>query len=222
MLFYCADRWLQRSCRRAFIMLKLYAAPRTRAVRVVWLLEELGLPYMLQKVEFQPTTDHFFIQQTPTGKIPTLEDGEVVMCESGAMIEYVLERYGAGLLAPAIGSPERAAYLQWLHYAESTAFSPLGIVIWLTVYRQDSADHPDLVRDARDRAGTALRFIESELGRRDYLAGDAFTAADIMMGFTLLAARTLGVLDNHPGLQVYLQRITDRPAFARTLEVLPF
>ncbi len=202
-------------------MLKLYAAPRTRAVRIVWLLEELGLPYQLEVVDFLPTTSSFFIQNTPTGKLPTLEDGAAVICESGAMVEHILERYGNGRLAPPDGSPDRPYYLQWLHYAESTAFAPLGVVIWLTVYRQDAADHPALVEDARQRAATAFSFVNDALEGRAYLVGDAFTAADIMMGFTLLAARTLGVLDACPALPAYLERICARPAFGRALEKLP-
>jgi glutathione S-transferase len=202
-------------------MLKLYAAPRTRAVRIVWLLEELGLPYQLEVVEFQPTTSSFFIQNTPTGKLPTLEDGAAVICESGAMVEHILERYGEGRLAPAPGTPERPYYLQWLHYAESTAFAPLGVVIWLTVYRQDAADHPALVEDARRRAATAFSYVNEAVAGSDYLVGDAFTAADIMMGFTLFAARTLGVIDDYSGLLAYLERISARPALGRTLEKLP-
>ncbi len=202
-------------------MIRLYAAPRTRAVRVVWLLEELALPYELEMVEFEPTISSFFIQKTPTGKIPTLEDGAVQICESGAIIEYLLERYGNGALAPAPGTPARAEYLQWLHYAESTAFPPLGIVIWLTLYRQDAADHPALIEDASNRARTAFRFAETHLGDRPYLIGEDFTAADVMMGFTLFAAKSLGVLDGAPKLQAYLDRISSRDAFRRTLEQLP-
>jgi glutathione S-transferase len=190
-------------------------------VRIVWLLEELGLPYELEIVEFQPTASKFFIQKTPTGKIPTLEDGDAIMCESGAIIEYVLERYGDGRLAPPIGSPDRAAYLQWLHYAEATAFPPLGIVIWLTVYRQDAARHPSVVEDARARAGMALDVVEARLAETDFLAGSVFSAADIMMGFTLFAAMTLDLLGERPNLIAYLGRLQQREAFGKTLEILP-
>ena len=133
-------------------MLKVYYAPRTRAVRVIWLLEELGLPYSLARVEFMPTTREFFIQKSPLGKLPKLEDGDVVICESDAIVEYILERHGAGRLAPAIGSPNRPALLQWLHFAESTAFSPLGIVVWLSRYRKDVAEHAKLIAKARARS----------------------------------------------------------------------
>ncbi|MEE8311961.1 MAG: glutathione S-transferase family protein, partial [Candidatus Binatia bacterium] len=175
-------------------MIKLYHAPRTRSVRILWLLEELGLPYELERGKFAPTSATFFQQNTPFGKYPTIEDGDIVMCESGAIVEYILERYGEGRLAPALGTPERAAYLQWLHFAESTAFPPLGIVVWLSRYRDDAADNADLLKDARARAEVGFDFLQRELGQRTYLIGDEFTAADVMMGFTLAAAAVVDVL----------------------------
>jgi glutathione S-transferase len=200
-------------------VIKLYYAPRTRAVRVVWLLEELGLPYELVRVPFQPPATKFFVQSSPTGKIPTLEDGDVSMCESGAIVEYLLERYGAGRLAPPIGSPDRARFLQWLHFAESTAFPPLGIVVWLVLYRGNSPDEAKLIADARERAAAGFEFLERELGDSTYLLGKEFTAADIMMGFTLVAARQLGVLsaERFPGLTAYLGRLLQRPALQKTI-----
>lgn len=199
-------------------MIKLWFAPRTRAVRILWLLEELGLPYELERVEFLPTAQRFFQQRTPLGKLPVLEDGDVVMGESGAIVEYLLERYGEGRLAPPPGSPARAAFLQWLHFAESTAFPPLGIVVWLTLYRDDHARHADLVADARARAASGLEFLERELGEKPYLLGDEFSAADVMMGFTLFAARLLGVLDERfPQLGRYLERLEERPAYQKAV-----
>jgi glutathione S-transferase len=200
-------------------VIKLYYAPRTRAVRVVWLLEELGLPYELVRVPFQPPATKFFVQSSPTGKIPTLEDGDVTMCESGAIVEYLLERYGAGRLAPPVGSPERARFLQWVHFAESTAFPPLGIVVWLVLYRGNSPDEAKLIADARERAAAGFEFLERELSDRTYLLGKDFTAADIMMGFTLVAAQQLGVLtaERFPGLTAYLGRLLQRPALQKTI-----
>lgn len=199
-------------------MIKLYYAPRTRSVRVRWLLEELGLPYELVRVEFLPTARRFFAQQTPFGKLPVVEDGDVVMFESGAIVQYLLERYGKGRLAPPPGAAERAAFLQWMHFAESTAFPPLGVLVWLTVYRDDARQHPALVEDARERAATGLDFLERQLGENAYLLGGAFSAADIMMGFTLGAARILGVLDaRHPRLGRYLARLQARPAFQKAI-----
>ena len=195
-------------------MIKLYFAPRTRAVRVLWLLEELGLPYELKRVEFRPPVGNFFSQPTPLGKLPTIEDGEVVMCESGAIVEYILERHGGGRLAPLVGSPERGPFLQWLHFSESTAFPPLGIIVWLTAYRPDGDDHAVIVADARVRASAGLEFLARGLGDGPYLLGEEFSAADIMMGFTLVAARALGVLDDrYPTLLEYVTRLQARPAF---------
>jgi len=199
-------------------MIKLYHSGRTRSVRVLWLLEELGLPYELERVEFFPTSDAFFQQKTPTGKLPTIEDGDVVMCESGAIVEYILECYGEGRLAPPVGTPLRAQFLQWLHYAEGTAFPPLGIVIWLTRYRDDSGEHETLIADARTRAAGGLAFLERELGDKKYLLGDDFSAADIMMGFTLVAAQLIGVLDDrHPVLQAYTARLQARPKLQKVI-----
>jgi len=199
-------------------MIKLYHAPRTRSIRVLWLLEELGLPYELETVEFLPPSTRFFAQKTPLRKLPTIEDGDVVMCESGAILEYILERYGEGRLAPPVGSPLRAAYLQWLHFAESTAFPPLGIVVWLLRYRGDATEYAPLIEDARSRAAAGFGFLEAGLGQKDYLLGDEFSAADIMTGFTLGAARMLGMLDErYPHLQGYIARLETRPAYQKAV-----
>lgn len=199
-------------------MIKLYFAPRTRAVRVLWLLEELELPYALERVEFLPPAQTFFAQKTPLGKLPTVEDGEVLMCESGAIVEYLLERYGQGRLAPPPGSRERARYLQWLHFAESTAFPPLGILVWLSRYRSDGERHADLISDTRERAAASFDFLEREFGSGPYLLGAELSAADIMLGFTLEAAQALGVLSGrHPGVQAYLARLEARPGFQKAL-----
>jgi len=201
-------------------LIKLYYAPRTRSVRIAWLLEELEVPYRLERVEFQPPSRDFFVQRTPLKKLPTIEDGDVVMAESGAIVEYVLERYGNGRLAPPIGSSQRPAYLQWLHFAESTAFPPLGIVVWLTLYRTDAADHPALIDDARARAAAGFGVVERALDGKTYLLGDTFSAADVMMGFTLIAGRMLGVVDaRYPAIARYIEALQARPALQRTLAI---
>jgi glutathione S-transferase len=138
------------------------------------------------------------------------------MCESGAIVEYILEQYGEGRLSPPIHSPKRAEFLQGLHFAESTAFPPLGIVVWLTVYRDDAAGHPEVVADARARATAGLDFLERGLGENLYVLGDRFSAADVMLGFTLAAARLLGFLsDRHPRTNAYLDRLESRPAYQK-------
>jgi glutathione S-transferase len=193
-------------------MLTLWYAPRTRSIRVRWLLEELGVPYALRRVDFN-RPERMFAQDTPLGKFPVIEDDGVTICESGAIVEYVLERYGEGRLAPPIGNPSRGPFLQWIHYAEATAFAPLGVVIWHTLYAGDADTIPTVMESARDRARSALDFVEQSLGDRDHLVG-AFTAADVMMGFTRRAAVLLGVLDDrYPRLLRYVARLEARPAY---------
>ena len=197
-------------------MIELYFAPLTRSVRILWLLEELGLPYELKRVTFQPPAARFFGQDTPTRKLPTIVDGDVTMCESGAIVEYILEKYGEGRLAPAIGTPARAAFLQWVHFAESTAFPPVGIVVWLMRYRGQRESEAELLEDARERAASGFEYLEESMGDSKYLVGDDFTAADVMMGFTLVAASVLGLLDErYPRLRAYLALLQARPAFQK-------
>jgi glutathione S-transferase len=194
-------------------MIALYFAPRTRSVRVRWLLEELGVPYELRRVTFN-VPKQTFDQDTPLGKFPVLEDGDVTICESGAIVEYLVERYGKGRLAPPIGSPLRGPYLQWIHFAEATAFAPLGVIVWHTLYQQDADAVPQVITGARTRAHAALAFVERALTGKEYLLGAEFSAADVMMGFTLIAARIFGVLDDrYPNIARYLARLESRPAF---------
>jgi glutathione S-transferase len=197
-------------------MLTLHYAPRTRAVRIRWLFEELGLPHQLRRVPFVPPSA-VFSQSTPSGKFPVLEDGEVVIAESGAILEYVLERYGDGRLAPPIGSPARGAFLQWVHFAESTAYPPLGNIIWFTFYRQDADALPAVIEDARERAHGGLAVVERALLDKDYLLGRAFSGADVMMGFTIAAATLLGLVsdDRYPNIAAYFRRLEARPAYQR-------
>jgi glutathione S-transferase len=144
----------------------------------------------------------------------------MVMCESGAIVEYIVERYGEGRLAPPIGSPLRGPYLQWLHFAESTAFPPLGVIVWHSLYQGDAAEIPQVIDGARERAHGGLAFVASALADKDYLLGKDFSAADVMMGFTLVAARVLGVLDDrYPDLTRYLASLESRPAFRTAAEI---
>jgi len=115
-----------------------------------------------------------------------------------------------------VGSPQRGEFLQWLHFAESTLFSPLGIVVWLVVYRGEAESQAELVEDARARAAMGFDFLEASLGDRSWVLGDAFSAADIMLGFTLAAARLVGVLDDrYPRVNAYFARLEERPAFQK-------
>jgi glutathione S-transferase len=201
------------------VMLKLWFAPRTRAVRVRWLLEELGVPHELARVDFNRPS-HTFAQNTPLGKLPVIEDDGVTIGESGAIVEYILERYGNGRLAPPIGAAPRGEFLQWVHFAESTAFPPIGVIVWHTLYEQNADRFPEVMASARARALEALGFVDKRLEGRDYLLGKEFSGADVMMGFTLFAARALGVLDDgYPNVTRYLAQLEQRPAFQKAAEL---
>jgi glutathione S-transferase len=197
-------------------MLKLYHSPRTRSVRIYWLLEELGLPYELQVVEFTPPAGKTFAQQTPFGKLPALRDGDLEMFESGAILEYLLERYGQGRLAPAPGTAERGPFFQWIHFAEATAFPPLGNMAWHTMFRRDADTMPNAMADYRTWAVGALDVLEHALAGKSYLLGAEFSGADIMMGYTVQVAKWFGMLgDAYPNLNAYLTRLQARPAFQK-------
>lgn len=200
-------------------MIKLYHAPLSRSVRIVWLLEELELPYELVSQELEPTTPQPFAQKTPTGKVPTLEDGEVVLFESGAILEYVLECYGEGRLAPAVGSPERALFLQWVHFADSTAFTGLGNITWHRRFRQDEEQVADAIADYTTWVEASLAALERGLEGRNYLLGADFSGADIMVGYTILVAKAYGLVgEARPNVAAYLDRLTRRPALRAALK----
>jgi glutathione S-transferase len=200
-------------------MIKLYHAPLSRSVRVVWLLEELGLPYELRSAPLEPPAPKPFAQKTPTGKVPTIEDDGVTMFESGAILEYVLEKYGDGRLAPPPGSPLRGPFLQWVHFAE-TAFTGLGNIAWHTRVKQDADRVADAVADYARWAEASLDALERELADKPFLLGDEFSGADIGVGYTVLVAKALGLVgEAHPAVDAYLARLTERPALRRALQV---
>jgi len=199
-------------------MIVLYHAPRTRSVRIHWLLEELGIPYRLEVLDFVPPASGPFAQRTPFGKFPAIEDGDVKMFESGAIVEYVIDRYGKGRLAPAPGTSARAAYLQWVHFAEATAFPPLGNIAWHLMFRQDAEQVPGAMADYRGWAQAALDVVERALAGKDYLLGGELSGADIMMGYTVIVAKWLGLVDErHANVAGYVARLEERPAFRATV-----
>ena len=199
-------------------MLKLHFAPLTRSVRIRWFLEELGLEYELLRSEYNRDGSRGFAQNTPSGQYPYIEDGDVALSESGAIVQYLLERYGNGQLEPPIGSKDRAAYLYWLHFAEGTAANAINTTVWLTVYRDDADRHQEIISAVRDSANTVFNEIEAALATQPYITGNDFSAADIMMGFTLGSAKWLQLLtDAHPKTLEYVDRLFARPALQKSL-----
>jgi len=214
-------------------MLTLHHLNNSRSQRVLWLLEELGVPYELKRYERDPKTmlaPAALKAVHPLGKSPVITDGALTLAETGAIIEYIVERYGEGRLIPAAGTPERLLYRYWLHYAEGSVMPVLLLV--LIFNRIATGPLPFFARPiarrivARVHAAFIdpqlklhLDFMESELGRRPWFAGPDFTAADIQMSFPLEAAAVRAGLDaSRPKLHAFLDRVHDRPAYRRALE----
>lgn len=215
-------------------MLTVHHLNNSRSQRILWLLEELGLPYDIVRYQRDAKTmlaPPELRKVHPLGKSPvvTTDDG-LTLAESGAIIETVVERYGQGRLAPAAGSPEALRYRYWLHYAEGSAMPPL--LLKLVFDKIENTPMPFFVKpiakaiSGKAKSGfitpqitTHLDFMEAELGKSLWFAGDAFTGADIQMSFPVEAAQARGGLNaSRPKLMAYLERIHARPAYQRALE----
>ena len=196
-------------------MITLYHAPMSRSVRVRWLLEELAIPYQLELRKLGQLKEPDYLAVHPMGKVPAIRDGDLVLFESGAIVQYVLETYGGGRLEPKRGSPERPLFLQWLHFAEATVTPPLGDLVQHTLLRPEAERIAALVPDATKRAGNALALVDRALAGRSWLLSD-FSAADVMLGYSVaLASFVKLVSDATPNVKAYLARCRERPAFQK-------
>jgi glutathione S-transferase len=214
-------------------MIVVHHLNNSRSQRVLWLLEELGLEYQIKPYQRDRKTmlaPPELREVHPLGKSPVITDGELTLAESGAILEYLAGRYGAGRFAPADGTPERLRYSYWMHFAEGSAMPPL--LMKLVFDRIKAAPMPFFVKPvARVIAERALHsfvlpnlernldFMEGELAKSEWFAGAQFSAADVQMSFPLEAARARGGLDDRrPRLMAFLERIHSRPAYLRALE----
>lgn len=201
-------------------MLKLHFAPNSRAVRTLWLLEELGLPYELNRMEFHPkdlkSDEHR--QRHPLGRIPVLEDGDITIWESGAIADYILERHKNGGLKPSPDAPNFPEFLQWFHYCEGMVMPPINTIIVHTILLPPERRDETALGQAQRLLAKAIQPIEEAMVGKEYLAG-AFTAADTMLGHSIMMSQRLGVLtDDHPNLQAYIERLKARPALQKAFE----
>jgi glutathione S-transferase len=202
-------------------MLKLHFAPNSRAGRIVWLLEELGLDYELNQMAFHPkdlkSDEHR--KRHPLGRIPVLEDGDVSIYESGAIVEYVMARYGEGGLKPAVDAPEFPEYLQWFHYCEGMVMPPINTIMVHTVLLPPDRRNPETLGQAQRLLSRAVEPVNAALEGREYLIGN-FSAADIMLGHSLFMANRLGqVSDELSNIKDYVKRIEARPAFQTAINL---
>jgi glutathione S-transferase len=214
-------------------MLTVHHLNNSRSQRVLWLLEELGVPYEVKRYERDAKTllaPPALLAVHPLGKSPVITDGEHTIAESGAIVEYLVDRYGGGRLIPAAGSAERLRYTYWLHYAEGSAMPPLLMKLIFDRVAGAPAPWPmNLVaRGIAAKVQTGfigpqlklhLDYLDQELRRSEWFAGADFTAADVQMSFPLeAAAKRAGLDDSRPHLMAFLKRIHERAAYARALE----
>lgn len=189
-------------------MLKLYYAPRTRALRPRWVLEELGVPYELVRIDLAARENRrpHYLAVHPLGSVPALDDGGMVVLESSAICAYLAEKFSDRGLTPAFGTKERGQLLQWIVYA-TTTLEPA-----LVALSKPGAD----VLEA-DRWRDACAVIESALGEREFLVGDGFTVADVVIGAVIWWARSAGKIEKDSLLGRYGARLRQRPAAGRAL-----
>jgi glutathione S-transferase len=214
-------------------MIIVHHLNNSRSQRILWLLEELGLPYEVKRYQRDAKTmlaPPELRAVHPLGKSPVISDGEVTLAESGAIVEYLASRYGSGNLKPRENTPEHLRYTYWMHFAEGSAMPPL--LLKLIFDRIETGPMPFFVRPvARSIAQRVkgqmvvpnlqrqLDYMEGELAKSEWFAGPAFSAADIQMSFPLEAAASRGGLnESRPKLWAFLKRIHERPAYQRALE----
>jgi len=214
-------------------MITVHHLNNSRSQRILWLLEELGLPYEIKRYQRDAKTmlaPPELRAVHPLGKSPVISDGELTIAESGAIVQYLASRYGNGILIPKSDTPEHLRFVYWMHFAEGSAMPPL--LMKLIFDRMETGPMPFFVRPiarAIARKGKSgyvqpnidrtLDYMESELGRHAWFAGASFSAADIQMSFPLEAASARGGLnESRPKLWAFLKNIHARPAYLRALE----
>ncbi len=199
-------------------MLKIYHVQGTRSVRPIWLCYELNLPLHIETIDFSQTYRDTpqWRAISPAGKVPVMTDTDVTLFESGAMIDFILERYANGRLHPPRGTAASAIHHQWCWFSEATLIRPLGIN---RILRTQASRGESLAADGLNKTHNALQAVEQALEGRNYLLGAEFGAADIMMGYSLVLLEKFKLLeDKFPNTQRYLDRLKGREHFARAMQ----
>jgi glutathione S-transferase len=198
-------------------MLTLHHLNDSRSQRILWLLEELGAPYELKTYQRDAKTRLAPPELEaihPLGKSPVIVDGDVRIAESGAIVDYIIRRYGKGAMMPARDSAEFEAYNEWLHYAEGSAMLPLMLNLYVSRLKEAGAPlHPRIDSELANHLGYADRALQG----RQYFVGDALTGADIQMSFVPEMAKAFGRLAPYANLAAWLDRMHARPAFQRSV-----
>jgi glutathione S-transferase len=194
--------------------MKLYFNPMTRATRARWTLEELGLPYEMVPLDLMKGEHKQaeYMKVHPLGVVPAIQDGDFTLFESAAIVMHLADKHPEKGLAPAVGSNERAEYYQWIFFAMTEAEPPLIQILGHTRFLPEADRHPPTVERAGKRFKTVVTVLQERLQGREYMVGNKFSAADIVVGGVLALGARLSLLGDHPGLQAYLGRLMERPA----------
>jgi glutathione S-transferase len=199
-------------------MITVHHLNDSRSQRILWLLEELGQPYEIKAYQRDPMTRLAPAELKavhPLGKSPVISDDGQVIAESGAIIEYLVDKYDHGELKPKAGTPAALDYLHWMHFAEGSAMLPFMLALYTGMLGEAAAPlQPRIVAEIHNHLG----YIEGRLAAHDYLVGDRFTAADVQMGFVLEAAAVRGWLNEYPKQKAYLSKLQARSAYLRALD----
>ena len=199
-------------------MIKVHHLNNSRSQRVLWLLEELGVPYEIVHYKRDATTrlaPPELKKIHPLGKSPVITDGKLVVAESGAIIEYLTKTYGKGRLWPAGNAANWVAHTHWMHFAEGSAMLPFVLGLYAGLLGENAAP---LRPRIESEIANHLSYMNDALANQDFFAGNELTAADIQMSFILEIADTSGRLKDYPRLTALLQRIRERPAYKRAIE----
>lgn len=200
-------------------MMKLYHCPKTRSVRVLWLLEELEVPYQIETIDVfsEAGQNPDYLAINPGGSVPTLDDDNIIIYEASAICLYLSDKFPGKQLAPNINTPLRGFYYQWMLYVPATMELPLVNIFQHTVLLEESKRRPSLVANSKEHYKKIATNLNNALSNKDYILGGQFSTADIMIGSTLLWFPEL--MTSFNALQAYTDRLLDRPAFqkARTL-----
>ncbi|MET0293515.1 MAG: glutathione S-transferase [Phenylobacterium sp.] len=199
-------------------MIVVHHLKDSRSQRILWLLEELGLEYEIRHYDRDPESRYAPASLKavhPLGMSPVITDDGRTVHESGAIIDYILRRYGGGRLQPAPGTDDYERYQQWLHYGEGSAMTPL--LLHMYVARLGEAGAPLRPRIEAELANH-LGYLDQALAGRDYLMGDGLTGADVQLSFVAEAAGMARELDKYPNLSAWLARLHARPAWRKALE----
>ncbi len=202
-------------------MLKVHFAPNSRAGRIIWLMEELELEYEVNVMPFSKEglkSDEHRARHA-LGRVPVLEDGEIMIFESGAIIEYVLTRHKEGGLKPKTDSPEFPYYLQWFHYCEGMVMPPMNQIVVQTILLPPERRDENVLKQAKNLLTKSLMMVNVNLADKEYLIGD-FSAADLMLGHACYMSNRMGcVTDEMQHIKDYVARISARPAFKKAIEL---